>query len=117
MENESLALGRKIVDILVDKMGEDILLLDIGELTTVAECFVICSGSSERQLGALVESVRVTLKHEMSRMPLRIEGKSSSGWILIDYGGVVVHVFTPEMRVFYDLEGLWRDGRVLVRLK
>ena len=105
------------MDILADKKGEDVLLLDIGELTTIADYFVICSGGSDRQLRALAESVRVGMKREHDVAPLRMEGKAVSGWVLIDYGAVVVHIFAPELRVFYDLEELWREGRVVVRIQ
>lgn len=104
------------MNVLADKKGEDILLLDLCELTTVADYFVICSGTSDRQLRALVSSVRGEMK-ERGFLPLRVEGEPSSGWVLMDYSAVVVHVFTPELRAFYDLEGLWREGRVVVRIQ
>jgi ribosome-associated protein len=114
---EPIELARKIVDILADSKGEDILLLDIHDVTVAADYFVLCNGASERQLGALRANVREDVKQETERIPLHIEGTPSSGWILMDYGSVVVHLFIPELRAFYDLEDLWRDGRVVVRIQ
>jgi len=114
---ETQDLARGIVDLLVDKKAEDVLLLHIGELTTIAEYFVICSGTSERQLRTLVSALREEVKAAYGIIPLHIEGDASSGWILADYGAVVVHLFAPELRAFYDLEGLWREGRVVVRIQ
>ncbi len=105
------------MDVLTDRKGEDILLLDIHEVSVLADYFVICSGTSERQLGALRASVREEMKKAMGIFPLRVEGKPSSGWVLMDYGSVVVHLFAPELRAFYDLEDLWREGRVVVRIQ
>ncbi|MGD1993944.1 MAG: ribosome silencing factor [Anaerolineae bacterium] len=114
---EPIELARKIVDILADAKGEDVLLLDIQDITVTTDYFILCNAASERQLGALRSTVREDLKQDTETLPLRIEGTSSSGWILMDYGSVVVHLFIPELRVFYDLEELWRDGRVVVRIQ
>jgi ribosome-associated protein len=100
-----------------DKLGEDILLLDIRGVSPFADFFVICSGNSERQLRALAESVHKTAKKELGIIPHHTEGESFSGWVLIDYVDVVVHIFSPELRAFYDLEGLWQDGKVLLRMQ
>ena len=97
-------------------MGEDILLLDIRGLSPFADFFVICSGNSERQLKALVESVREMTKKELGVLPHHIEGEPFSGWVLLDYIDVVVHVFDPDLRTYYDLEGLWQEGKVLLRM-
>lgn len=104
------------MDVLADRKGEDVLLLDIQGLSVLADHFVICSGTSARQLRALLSSVREETK-AAGVAPPRVEGEPSSGWILMDYGGVVVHLFSPEIRAFYDLEDLWRDGRVVVRIQ
>ena len=99
-----------------EKLGEDILLLDIRGLSPFADFFVICSGNSERQLKALVESVREMTKKELGVLPHHIEGEPFSGWVLLDYIDVVVHVFDPDLRTYYDLEGLWQEGKVLLRM-
>ena len=114
---EPIDLARKIVDVIVDKKGEDIVLLDLRGLSTLTDYFVICSGTSERQLDALLAAVREMTKKSLGILPLNIEGDPPSGWILMDYGSVVVHLFAPELRVFYDLEGLWRDGHIVVRIQ
>jgi ribosome-associated protein len=105
------------VDIVEEKLAEDILLLDIRELSPFADFFVICTGTSERQLKALVESVRETAKKNCGLLPHHIEGEPLSGWILLDYVDVIVHIFAADLRSFYDLEGLWHDGKVLLRMQ
>ena len=114
---EPIDLARAIVDVIAEKKGEDILLLDIRELTSLTDYFIICSGTSERQLDALLAAVRQTTKRSLGVLPLNVEGDPSSGWILVDYGPVVVHLFSPELRAYYVLEGPWRDGRVVVRIQ
>jgi len=94
-------------------MGEDIVLLDISELSPIADYFVIVSGTSERQLRALLEAVQGI---ESGRPP-RVEGDPASGWILVDHGSVVTHLFSQERRAFFGLEEVWRAARVIVRLQ
>jgi ribosome-associated protein len=111
-----LELARRIVEVIADKMGEDVLLLDIREISILADYFVIGSATSERQAKAIVDGIRQEAKQAFDVRPLHVDGEAATGWILMDYGGVVVHLFTPEVRAYYDLEGLWRDGRVVVRM-
>jgi ribosome-associated protein len=113
--SEPLDVARCVVDVLVDGHGEDVLLLDIRGITLVADYFVIASADTERQTGALIEGVTMQCRERVGRRPLRVEGEPSDGWVLIDYGAVVVHLFAPEARSHYDLEGLWKEGRVVVR--
>lgn len=110
-------MARQIVNIVEDKMGEDILLLDVSEHCPFADYFVLCNGTSDRQLKALVASVRETVKKELSILPHHIEGEPFAGWILLDYHNVIVHVFSPELRAYYDLEEVWQEGKVLVRVQ
>jgi ribosome-associated protein len=105
------------VDVVEDKLGEDILLLDISRLCPFADFFVICSGTSDRQLKALVASVRETVKKELRILPHHVEGEPVGGWVLIDYIDVVVHIFSADLRAYYDLEGLWQEGKVLLRMQ
>jgi ribosome-associated protein len=114
---EPIELARKIVDVVEDKLGEDIILLDIRDQSPFTDFFVICNGNSDRQLRALVQGVREMAKKELDTIPHHIEGEPFSGWVLLDYVDVVVHIFTPELRAFYDLEGLWKDGKVLLRMQ
>jgi len=109
-------MARRIVEVIADKKGEDVLLLDIRDISILADCFVIGSTTSERQAQAIVEGVKQEIKQAFDVRPLHVEGEASSGWVLMDYGSVVVHLFTPQMRAYYDLEGLWRDGKIVVRM-
>ena len=104
------------MDLIVDKKGEDVLLLDIRDVSILADYFVIGTTTSERQAKAIIDGIKQGMKQAFDARPLRIEGESATGWVLMDYGGVVVHLFTPEIRAYYDLEGLWRAGRVVVRM-
>lgn len=98
---------------LSDKKGREIQVLEIGELTTLADYFVIATGSSNTQINALSGSVEKALKEQADEMPLRREGYRDGTWVLLDYGAVVVHIFSAEAREFYGLERLWHDGSPL----
>ena len=113
---EALALARRVVELAADKKAADIVLLEIGRLTTVADYFVICSGTSERQLGAIVDGIESGLRDEGVR-PIGREGGASAHWLLLDYGSVVVHVMAAEERDFYQLERLWADAPLLLRVQ
>ena len=95
---------------LSDKKGREIQVLEIGELTTLADYFVIATGSSNTQINALVDNVEKLLAEEAGEQPLHREGYRGGTWVLMDFGSLVVHVFTAEARKFYDLERLWQDG-------
>lgn len=116
MPDELLELAHSIVDVLEEKKGEDILLLDLAGIATFTSMFVICNGGSERTLKALSNEVHRVIKEKHSLRPLQVEGDSSSGWILLDYGGVILHLFSPDLRDYYALEQLWADGRVVLRM-
>ena len=115
-EKEALALARRIVELAEDKKASDIVLLEIGGLTTLADYFVICSGQSERQLGAIVDGIASALRDEGIK-PVGREGKANAHWLLIDFGSVIVHVMAPPEREFYQLEKLWADAPLLLRLQ
>ena len=101
---------KKAYDALNDKKGEDIKIIEIGKLSTVADYFIIANGSNAPHVESLVDNVEEELIKENIHAE-RIEGVKSSGWILMDYNDVVVHVFSKEDRLFYDLERIWRDGK------
>jgi ribosome-associated protein len=105
-----------VVELAEEKQAADIILLDIRPITLVADYFVICSGNSERQLGALTRDIAETLKRESQRSPLHVEGDPASGWVLLDYSDVVVHVFAPAEREYYRLEELWRQAVPVVQI-
>lgn len=115
-DEEALALARRIVELAEDKKASDIVLLEIGGLTTLADYFVICSGQSERQLGAIVDGIASALRDEGIK-PVGREGKANAHWLLIDFGSVIVHVMAPPERDFYQLEKLWADAPLLLRLQ
>jgi ribosome-associated protein len=114
---EAQALARRIVEIASDKLATDIVLLDIRPIATVADYFVVASTASERQMQAVVRDLEQTLRNDDGVRPLRVEGKASSGWVLIDYGDVVMHLFSVEQRSFYRLEELWAAAVPLVRMQ
>jgi ribosome-associated protein len=97
------------VKAILERKAEAVVALDVRELTSVADAFLICSGRSNRQVTAIAESVQRTLKQQGIR-PLSVEGKSEGQWVLMDYGDVVIHIFYETVREFYDLDGLWRDA-------
>jgi ribosome-associated protein len=115
-DEESLALARRIVDLASDKKASDIVLLEIGGLTTLADYFVIASGQSERQLKAIADGITEALRDEGVK-PIGREGSSNAHWLLIDYGNVIVHVMAPPERDFYQLERLWAEAPLLLRLQ
>jgi ribosome-associated protein len=115
-ERSSLDLARRIVELAEDKKASDIVLLDLGELTSMADYFVIASGGSERQLDAIADGIVGGLRDEKTR-PFGREGTAGSHWMLIDYGGVIVHVFTPPEREFYQLERHWSEAKTVLRVQ
>jgi len=109
-------LAHKIIEALEDKKGENILLLDIKDVASFTDYFVICNGTSDRMLDALAKGVLEVTKKDYKKRG-RIDGKAQEGWLVMDYGDVVVHLFAPDMRKFYDLEELWSDGKVLLKVQ
>ncbi len=113
---DALEISRTIVDILEEKKGENILLLDIHEFSDFTDFFVICSGTSDRMLKALADAT-IELVHERYDIKGHVEGQPQDGWLLIDYGDVILHLFSPERRNYYRLEELWGQGKTLLRLQ
>ena len=95
------------------KKGRDIKVLEIDKITTLADYFVIATGSSNTQINALVDNVEKVLREEAEEEPLHREGYRGGTWVLLDYGCIAIHVFNAEAREFYGLERLWRDGKPL----
>lgn len=92
-----------------EKKAEDIVLLDVRGLTSIADAFILCCGNSSRQVSALGDHIIRTLRKKGIK-PLSAEGLGEGRWILIDYGSVIIHVFYESVRAFYDIEGLWSDA-------
>jgi ribosome-associated protein len=99
-------------DAISDKKGQDIVLLEVGDLFVITEVFVIATGSSRPHVQSLADHVEEQLK-EAGRKPLRDEGRPEAEWVLLDYGDIMVHLFQPSAREYYDLERLWRDAPVV----
>ncbi|MDD3240046.1 MAG: ribosome silencing factor [Lachnospira sp.] len=108
-ELTSKEMVKVVVDALQDKKGEDIRVIDISKVSVVADYFVIASGSNPNQVQALVDNVDEKM-HKAGAIDPRVEGYRSASWILLDYNDVIVHVFSKDDRLFYDLERIWRDG-------
>jgi ribosome-associated protein len=109
-------LALRIAEILADTPASDTLVLDIHELSSVADYFVICSGENERQLRAISNELLEKLGEHKVR-PHRTEGSPQSGWIVLDYGDSIVHVFDVDQRSFYRLESLWSEAQTLIAME
>ncbi len=105
-----------MVRVLDNKQGVDIHLLDIQELSVLADYFVICSGSSTRMVNALMNEVLDEVKKEYKLIP-RVEGEAVAGWMLADFGDVILHIFSPDRRDYYSLEELWAEAKTIFRLQ
>ncbi|MBW1694680.1 MAG: ribosome silencing factor [Deltaproteobacteria bacterium] len=97
------------VGAILRKKAFDLVILDVRQLTSITDAFIICSGRSNRQVTAIAEYIQVSLKKEDIK-PLSVEGKREGHWVLLDYGHVIIHVFYEPVRDFYDLESLWIDA-------
>jgi ribosome-associated protein len=113
----ALGLARDVVDVLDEHKGEDILLLDLRGICSFADYFVLCTGASERTLRALAEEVLKRMKRGRKLVARGREGEADSGWILLDFGDVIVHLFSHDLRAYYRLEDVWRTGRVILRVQ
>lgn len=105
-------MAKIVFDALDEKKGEDIKIIDISEISIMADYFVVASGSSSTQIQALARNVEENL-HKAGYVMKRMEGDKNSSWVLLDFGDVVVHVFNREDRLFYDLERIWSDGKII----
>ncbi len=106
-----------LVDAIVDKKGSDILLLDIREHVVFADYFLICNGDNERQMKALADALLVAAKQSGEIDVPGMEGDASTGWVLIDFGDLVVHLFSPAKRDYYRLEDIWNQARVVINIQ
>ncbi|MFC2023261.1 ribosome silencing factor [Chloroflexota bacterium] len=105
-----------IVDAISERLGSDIVLLDMRDVSLLADYFVLCNAESSPQFRAILDEVATEAKTAGFR-GLHVEGEPASGWVLLDYGSVVVHVFDPELRDYYDLERLWKKAKLVVRIQ
>jgi ribosome-associated protein len=104
----ALAAGRAAAE----KQAEDVVILDVGAVIAITDLFLLCTGATQRQVKTIVDAIEERLR-ELGEHPVRREGGSENRWVLLDYVDVVIHVFAPEERDFYDLERLWRDAPVV----
>lgn len=109
-------IARRITDILADRQAEDIVLLDVRRVASFADYFVIASAANPRQMRALVETLHKELRVDGVQVRHQ-EGGLDSGWVLLDYGAIIVHLFSPELREYYGLEELWRQATQVVRIQ
>jgi ribosome-associated protein len=109
-------LARAAADAASDKKASDVLLLDIREVTTVADYFVICSGNNPRQIQTIADTIDEELGKQGAAL-LHREGTAETGWILLDFGDVIVHIFGPKEREYYRIERLWSEAKTVVYLQ
>ena len=112
----SKEIAKKAYDYLDEKKAVDIRIIDISKISIIADYFIIAGGTNVRQVKALADNVEEKLAKE-EVIPKHIEGYSNAGWILMDYGDVIIHIFNQEDRLFYDLERIWTDGQVIERIE
>ncbi len=102
------------IQAVLGRKAQQVVILDLQNLTSFADAFIICSGKSNRQVAAIAEHVQIELKKQ-GKHPIHVEGKKEGHWVLMDYGDIIIHIFFESVRQFYDLEGLWIDAkRILV---
>lgn len=109
----SRLMAKVAARVAAENRGQDIVVLDVSKQTPIFDCFLIVTGTSRRQLQAISDDIDRVLKLEFGEEKLSISGQGESRWVVVDYGGLVVHLFDEEARSFYDLEGLWGDSQRL----
>ena len=107
---EAKEMAKLAIKAMEDKKAEDISLIDISEVSVIADYFLIASGSNRSQIQAIIDNVEETLGRAGAAFK-QIEGYDTANWVLMDYGDIIVHVFDRDNRLFYDLERIWRDGK------
>ncbi|OUQ21803.1 ribosome silencing factor [Lachnoclostridium sp. An14] len=111
--NDSKEMVKLAVSALEDKKGEDIKIIDIRDVSVLADYFIIADGSNASQVQAMADNVEEVLG-KAGYICKQVEGYQNAGWILLDFGDVIVHAFSRDDRLFYDLERIWRDGKTIV---
>ena len=113
---EAIEVARKAVEIASEKQANDIVLLDTRGVCSFADYFVICDGDSQRQIKTICEELEHTFKKE-GILPLHREGTVDSGWLLLDFGNVIIHIFASDEREYYQLDKLWNQAVPVVRIQ
>lgn len=114
---EALELAHLLIDTVLDKKASDIIILDMREQSIFTDVFLLCNGESNRQINAIANAIQEDAKQEAGISPMGKEGDPNSGWVLVDYGDLIVHIFSPEKRAYYNLEDLWQEGYVVLRMQ
>ncbi len=114
--DKALSLAHLLVDTVSDKKASDILILDLEGQSFLTDYFLLCTAENRRQLQAVATAVVEDAKEKAGIIAMGREGNAESGWILIDFGDLIVHVFAPDQRHYYGLEELWHNGRVVLRM-
>ena len=109
-KNQSTEMVKLVIEALEDKKADNIRIIDISQVSVIADYFVIAGGSNRSQIQALCDNVRETLGRR-GHAEKQVEGYDTANWILMDFGDVIVHIFDKENRLLYDLERIWRDGK------
>jgi ribosome-associated protein len=112
----TLDLAHRALDAIEDKKGSQIVLLDVHAVSMFTDYFLLCNGESDRQLKAMVDGVEEALA-TAGRKRLGLEGTVESGWVLLDYGDLMIHIFTLERRAYYRLDELWKAGQTIVKMQ
>ncbi len=112
MEHNSKEMTKLAILALEDKKAEDIRVIDISEVSVLADYFIIADGNNRNQVQAMIDNVEEMLG-KAGYAPKQIEGYQNANWVLMDYSDIIVHVFDKENRLFYDLERIWRDGKTI----
>jgi ribosome-associated protein len=113
---QSIDVARLAVEAASDKLADNIVMLDTKQVCSFADYFVICTGDNPRQIEAIRQEIRDKLKRD-DIITFHIEGTADSGWILLDLGDVVVHIFSPSQRDYYRLDELWQDATAVIRIQ
>ena len=112
---EANNLAHTIVDVIANKKASNIVMLDMQKVTLLADYYILCDGASKRQIDAITDALLEDLKKAGTRKAM-VEGTSESGWVLVDFGSVIVHIFSPDKRAYYQLEDLWQQAPIVVRM-
>jgi ribosome-associated protein len=115
-EMSAIDSARLMVDAAADKKAQDIVLFDVKDISSLADYFIVCSAQVERQIRAIAEGIEDALD-AVDVPPYRREGTPADGWVLLDYGDVIVHIFSSEQRDYYRLEQLWENAHLVVRVQ